>query len=225
MENTKMRRADRALSREAAFEAIDRSTFGTVSMCAPDGTPYAVALNLVRDGGKLYYHAAYEGLKGDLLRQNPKVCVLFVDGAEIDEPGLTTHYASAVVRGTARELTDLEEKRAAPALRAFCAEHPAGADRVHRNRPGPHGCLVHRHRIGHRQAQHTERISMPERAADQAALFTSAPETHAFYCIGPSSASPEVVVMLTAASPLPAIYSLPLCFTLKPHVISPETVE
>ena len=103
MENTKMRRADRALSREAAFEAIDRSTFGTVSMCAPDGTPYAVALNLVRDGGKLYYHAAYEGLKGDLLRQNPKVCVLFVDGAEIDEPGLTTHYASAVVRGTARE--------------------------------------------------------------------------------------------------------------------------
>ena len=66
---------------------------------------------------------------------------------------------------------------------------------------------------------------MPERAADQAALFTSAPETHAFYCIGPSSASPEVVVMLTAASPLPAIYSLPLCFTLKPHVISPETVE
>lgn len=119
MENTKMRRADRALSREAAFEAIDRSTFGTVSMCAPDGTPYAVALNLVRDGGKLYYHAAYEGLKGDLLRQNPKVCVLFVDGAEIDEPGLTTHYASAVVRGTARELTDLEEKRAA--LRPLCA--------------------------------------------------------------------------------------------------------
>lgn len=73
----------------------------------------------VRDGGKLYYHAAYEGLKGDLLRQNPKVCVLFVDGAEIDEPGLTTHYASAVVRGTARELTDLEEKRAA--LRLLCA--------------------------------------------------------------------------------------------------------
>ena len=103
-----MRRADRALRREAALETIDRCTFGTLAMCAPDGTPYTVALNLVRDGDRLYYHAATEGLKAELLRQNPKVCALFVDGAAVDEPGLTTYYASAVVRGTAREVTDAD---------------------------------------------------------------------------------------------------------------------
>lgn len=77
MDYTKMRRADRAMRREAALETIDRCTFGTLAMCAPDGTPYAVALNLVRDGDRLYYHAATEGLKAELLRQNPKVCALF----------------------------------------------------------------------------------------------------------------------------------------------------
>ena len=48
-----MRRADRALRREVALETIDRCTFGTLAMCAPDGTPYTVALNLVRDGDRL----------------------------------------------------------------------------------------------------------------------------------------------------------------------------
>ena len=100
-----MRRADRAMRREAALETIDRCTFGTLAMCAPDGTPYTVALNLVRDGDRLYYHAATEGLKAELLRQNPKVCALFVDGAAVDEPGLTTYYASAVVRGKSRTPT------------------------------------------------------------------------------------------------------------------------
>ena len=119
MDYTKMRRADRAMRREAALETIDLCTFGTLAMCAPDGTPYAVALNLVRDGDRLYYHAATEGLKAGLLRQNPKVCALFVDGAAVDEPGLTTYYASAVVRGTAREITDADEKRRA--LRLLCA--------------------------------------------------------------------------------------------------------
>lgn len=108
-----MRRADRALNREAALETLDRCVFGVLSLCAPDGTPYAVALNLVRDGDHLYFHCASEGLKVDLLRQNPKVCVLFVDNAAIDQAGLTTHYASALVRGTAREVVQIEEKRRA----------------------------------------------------------------------------------------------------------------
>ena len=33
-----MRRADLAMRREAALETIDRCTFGTLAMCAPDGT-------------------------------------------------------------------------------------------------------------------------------------------------------------------------------------------
>ena len=39
---TKMRRADRAISREDALAVIDRCTYGTLSLIATDGTPYAV---------------------------------------------------------------------------------------------------------------------------------------------------------------------------------------
>ena len=41
---TKMRRADRAISREDALAVIDRCAYGTLSLIATDGTPYAVAL-------------------------------------------------------------------------------------------------------------------------------------------------------------------------------------
>ena len=38
---TKMRRADRAISREDALAVIDRCAYGTLSLIATDGTPYA----------------------------------------------------------------------------------------------------------------------------------------------------------------------------------------
>ena len=41
---TKMRRADRAISREDALAVIDRCAYGILSLIATDGTPYAVAL-------------------------------------------------------------------------------------------------------------------------------------------------------------------------------------
>lgn len=118
MDLTKIRLAARAVDEEKALEIVDKSTFGVVSMCAPDNTPYAVALNLARDGRKLYFHAAKEGLKVDILRQNPHVCVVFVPKATLVPEQFTTHYASAVVRGVAREITDAEEGN--HALRVIC---------------------------------------------------------------------------------------------------------
>lgn len=47
-DTTKMRRADRAIPREDALAVIDRCAYGTLSLIATDGTPYAVALNVVR---------------------------------------------------------------------------------------------------------------------------------------------------------------------------------
>ena len=87
---TKMRRADRAISREDALAVIDRCAYGTLSLIATDGTPYAVALNVVRDGEKLFFHSAMAGLKVNSLRENPQVCLLFVENPTIYEKGLTT---------------------------------------------------------------------------------------------------------------------------------------
>lgn len=125
MNDTTLRRKDRALDREAALRALDESLWGTLSMCAPDGTPYGCALHFVRNGESLYFHAAEEGLKTELLRQNPRVCALFVREATVMEQKLTTHYVSVLVRGTAREITDGAEK--CHALRLLCAKFAPSA--------------------------------------------------------------------------------------------------
>ena len=52
------------------------------------------------------------------MRMNPKVCVLFVPKAVLAPEQYTTLFASAVVRGTAHEVTDISEKE--HALRLIC---------------------------------------------------------------------------------------------------------
>lgn len=131
MERTAIRLKARELDRDTALKIVDKSIWGAVSMCTPDGIPYNVALNLVRDGEKLYFHAAGEGLKAEFLRINPKVCVLFVPKAVLAPAEYTTHFASAIVRGTAQEVTDTAEKEHALRLicRTFAAEFPEEVER------------------------------------------------------------------------------------------------
>lgn len=131
MNRTDIRLAARALDRETALKIVDNSIWGAVSMCTPDGTPYNVALNLVRHGDKLYFHAAREGLKVEFLQQNPKVCVLFVPKAVLAPAEYTTHYASAVVRGTAHRVEDIAEKELALRLicKTFAPEFPEEVER------------------------------------------------------------------------------------------------
>ena len=118
LERTAIRLKARELDRKTSLKIVDNSIWGAVSMCSPDGIPYNVALNLVRDGEKLYFHAAGEGLKVEFLRMNPKVCVLFVTKAVLAPEQYTTLFASAVVRGTSHEVTDISEKE--HALRLIC---------------------------------------------------------------------------------------------------------
>ena len=131
MERTDIRLKVRELDRETALKIVDKSIWGSVSMCSPDGIPYNVAVNLVRDGEKLYFHAAGEGLKVEFLRMNPKVCVLFVPKAVLAPAEYTTHFASAVVRGIAHEVEDIAEKEHALRLicKTFAPEFPEEVER------------------------------------------------------------------------------------------------
>lgn len=116
-----MRRNDRAQSREFALELIDRCTHGVMALSTGTAVPYCLPLSFVRVGDSLYFHCAREGRKIDLLRACPQVCVTFVgeDQPYFQAPAMySTWYQSAVVTGTAREVTGAEEK--AEALRALC---------------------------------------------------------------------------------------------------------
>ena len=100
-----MRRKDRELMPEEAWEIVDRCADGVVSMVDDAGAPYAVPVNLVREDNRVYFHSAMAGKKADCMRKHPNVCVACVEsGAEIDQPGLTTRYASAILTGTAAEI-------------------------------------------------------------------------------------------------------------------------
>ena len=126
-----MRRTDREQSREFALALIDRCQYGVAALSTGEDTPYCLPLSLVRVGDSLYFHCALAGRKLDLLRKNPRVCVTFVGGSEpayVEEKNMYTDYfQSAVVTGTAVEVTGEEEKISA--LRALCQKlTPQGMD-------------------------------------------------------------------------------------------------
>ena len=111
-----MRRKDRERDREFALAVIDQCEYGTVAIQGEE--PYCLPLSLVRVGEELYFHCALEGKKIDLLRENSAVWVSFVGSNAAAEDDFTTYFRSAMVRGTARQVTDPEEKAAA--LNALC---------------------------------------------------------------------------------------------------------
>ena len=113
-----MRRKERQVTAEEAWQIVERSPYGVLAMLTEDGMPYGVPLNMVRSDETLYFHCAMEGKKVDALRGNPKISAVFVDSAEIDGAKLTTRYGSAMVFGEAEEVLDAEEKK--EALRLLC---------------------------------------------------------------------------------------------------------
>lgn len=116
-----MRRNDRAQSRDFALALIDRCTHGVMAVHTGDDAPYCLPLSFVRLDGCLYFHCAREGRKLDLLRRFPQVCVTFVgdDRPVFLPPAMySTWFQSAIVTGTAYEVTNPEEK--IQGLRALC---------------------------------------------------------------------------------------------------------
>ncbi len=111
-----MRRKDRQRDREFGLAVIDACEYGTVAIQGEE--PYCLPLSLVRVGEDLYFHCALEGKKIDLLRRNDKVWVSFVGENIAATDDFTTYFRSAMVKGTATEVTDEGEKIAA--LRALC---------------------------------------------------------------------------------------------------------
>lgn len=118
-----MRKASRRKPADWAFEVFDRAPYITLSMVRPDGTPYAVPLNMVRrDDTTFYFHCAFEGEKIDCLKSNPTVSLsavsLCTPKYEEEKNNFTEYYRSAIALGRAEEVTDREEK--IEALRLLC---------------------------------------------------------------------------------------------------------
>ena len=105
-----MRRKDRERPRESALAVVDTCAYSVMATVNPDGTPYCVSLSLAREGEWLYFHTAHEGHKIDNLRYRNRVCVSCVEGVKVIPGEFSINYESAIINGTAQEVTDSIEK-------------------------------------------------------------------------------------------------------------------
>ena len=128
----KMRRKDRELPREAALEVIDKSVYSMIATVNGDGSPYCIPISPVRGGEWLYFHSALEGQKIDNLRANNRVCVSCVGDHEAIPGKFALMFESAVIAGTAQEVTDREEKLSALRLLSerYTPNNMAGFDKA-----------------------------------------------------------------------------------------------
>lgn len=118
-----MRRKDRQRDSEWALEVFDKAPFITLSMTRPDGTPYAVPLNMVRKNEKVFYfHCAYEGEKIECINHLPIVSISAVSRCtpayEKEKQNFTEYFNSAIAVGKAEQVKEDSEK--IEALRLIC---------------------------------------------------------------------------------------------------------
>lgn len=118
-----MRRSEHLKDAQWALEVFDRAPYITMSMTRPDGSSYAVPLNIVRkDDSTFYFHCAFEGEKIDCLKHNPIVSLLAVSRCspkyEEEKDNFTEYFNSAIALGKAEIVEDDKEK--IEALRLIC---------------------------------------------------------------------------------------------------------
>ena len=108
-----MRRRRQILPPEECAAVRSRGTSGVLALCGCEGTPYAVPLSYVYDGGNLYFHCAKSGYKLDIIRQNPRASFCVIDQDRIVPEEYTTYFRSVIAFGQIRVIEDDREKRTA----------------------------------------------------------------------------------------------------------------
>lgn len=107
-----MRRQDRSVTLERAFEILKEADYGTLTLFGDDGYPYGVPVNHVVVDNAIYFHAATEGKKLDSIHKNNRVGFTAVAYDELVPEKLSTKYASVIVMGTASIADDSEKRKA-----------------------------------------------------------------------------------------------------------------
>lgn len=115
----RLRRADRAMSAEAARQLLADCAVGRIGTVGPDGIPYITPMHYAYDPESNCIYMHMSPAKGHLLanlEHSIKACF------EVDEPGAlivngpegckaSQYYRSVVCFGHVRIVTDTEEKR------------------------------------------------------------------------------------------------------------------
>ena len=109
-----MRRKEKEITGIGDIEKIIKKALCCRIGLVDDDEPYIVPVSFGYERNALYFHAALEGRKIELIKRNSKVCFEIdadVEMVEVSEPrGCTAKYRSVIGTGRAFILDDDEEK-------------------------------------------------------------------------------------------------------------------
>lgn len=98
------------LQEQEIEEVLSRQYIGRLG-CSAQGRTYIVPISYAYDGNYLYFHAAQDGAKLQMMRDNPEVCF------QTDVMENMASWKSVICWGTFKEVTDeLERTEALKAL-------------------------------------------------------------------------------------------------------------
>lgn len=121
-----MRRKGQLLPKEEAEAIMLRGKAGVLAVTGDDGYPYTIPLNYVYEPEAITFHCAKEGHKLDAIGKNEKVSFCVIDKDEVIPEAFTSHYASVVAFGRAREVREEGEKLRL--MRLLNAKYSPGLD-------------------------------------------------------------------------------------------------
>jgi nitroimidazol reductase NimA-like FMN-containing flavoprotein (pyridoxamine 5'-phosphate oxidase superfamily) len=107
-----LRRTDREITDPETIERILRTgKYTTIALAGEEG-PYAVTLSYGYDSEqrRLYFHAAHEGQKIDLIARDPRACATVIAENGYTHGECEHPFESVVMFGTMRVVEDAEEK-------------------------------------------------------------------------------------------------------------------
>ena len=104
-----MRRKDRELSEEKAWEILKSGNHGILSTCN-DNLPYGVPLSYNVEDKNIYFHCAIAGHKSDNIDKNPNISFCVITKDKVSAKKLTVYFESVIVFGKVEKIEDQEEK-------------------------------------------------------------------------------------------------------------------
>jgi uncharacterized protein len=107
-----MRRSDRAITPEEAYEILAKGEYGILSLSGDDRQPYGVPISYAVVGDVIYVHAAKTGQKLELIAQNGKVAFTVVGKTTVLPGKFSTEYESVMAFGTATKISGDEKEEA-----------------------------------------------------------------------------------------------------------------
>mgnify|MGYP004444173481 FL=1 len=105
-----MRRAEKEVSTEIAWEILKKGTWGSLSVNVPEGFPYGVPVNYIVWNGRIIFHSAPDGQKIDAINADSKACFTVVTKAEIVKEKISTRFESVIAFGSVNLVEENREE-------------------------------------------------------------------------------------------------------------------